>query len=140
MDRQPKYFFIWFILYNHIEIPAQFIYPLSQKSCDRKFLHFLIYFCFFLGYPTNEQINGITAFVDASNVYGSDIETANILRTHATGDSPGQLKINDGLLPVIDGVFKGGDTRAREMPALSAMHTVWLREHNRIGKKEAPKM
>ena len=87
-----------------------------------------------------EQINGITHFVDASNVYGSDDETANILRTHATNDTPGQLKINNGLLPIIDGDFKGGDVRAREMPALTAMHTVWVREHNRIGKKKVPRI
>ena len=30
--------------------------------------------------PVRKQINGITAFVDASNVYGSEKDTANKLR------------------------------------------------------------
>ena len=81
-----------------------------------------------------EQMNGITAFVDASNVYGSDNETAHRLRTF----SGGLLKtFGDDLLPQLPNdedviEFTGGDVRARENPGLSCLHTVFLREHNKI--------
>ncbi len=39
---------------------------------------------------------------------------------------------NNSLLPVINSNFTGGDIRATEHPALSVIHTLWLREHNRI--------
>ena len=94
------------------------------------------------GTPINgvrEQINEISAFIDASNVYGSDAERAEALRTM---DGTGKLKVSEGdLLPFnIDGLpnadstssefFFAGDFRANEQVALTAMHTIWVREHN----------
>ena len=86
---------------------------------------------------TREQFNAVTSFVDASNVYGSTITDANVLRTHRDG----LMKVGvGGLLPNTNqGLFEkdiertGGDVRAIEAPPLTTMHTVWLREHNRIG-------
>ena len=53
-----------------------------------------------------EQMNAITAFVDASNVYGSDEDTSNLLRSFVDG----KLKVNDtyvkDLLPTIDGMIQ----------------------------------
>ena len=79
--------------------------------------------------------NGITAFIDASNVYGSTDEVTNQLRTF----SGGKLKTSEGnLLPIgKDGLFQAGDIRANVQSGLTAMHTIWMREHNRIADEIA---
>ncbi len=74
-----------------------------------------------------EYSNEITAFIDASMVYGSDEETAASLR-----DEGGKLLLDeDGLLvSTDDGGVLAGDIRAAENVALTSMHTVFAREHN----------
>jgi hypothetical protein len=91
-----------------------------------------------------QQVNSITAFVDASNVYGSDDERAKKLRTM---DGTGRLKVSAGnLLPFnTDGLpngpstdpqfFVAGDIRANEQLGLAAMHTLFVREHNHLAGK-----
>ena len=76
-----------------------------------------------------QQINGITSFVDASNVYGSDTVTAASLRSFVDGKL---LLEEGGFLPKVNGTEAAGDVRALEMPGLAAMHTLWVREHNRL--------
>lgn len=90
-----------------------------------------------------QQVNEITAYIDASNVYGSDQERATALRTN---DGTGRLKVGPAnLLPFLEGHFDSagggtflpfeffaGDERVNENVALIAMHTVWMREHNRL--------
>lgn len=77
-----------------------------------------------------QQINQITAFIDGSGIYGSDAELAAQLRTFEGG----MLATSDGdLLPYGEGgFFQAGDIRANENVALTSMHTIWAREHNRI--------
>ncbi|MEM7425713.1 MAG: peroxidase family protein [Pseudomonadota bacterium] len=74
-----------------------------------------------------EYSNEITAFIDASMVYGSDEETAAALR----GDG-GKLALDENglLLPDDETVVLAGDVRAAENVALTSMHTVFAREHN----------
>ncbi|UYV12759.1 MAG: hypothetical protein NCW75_00370 [Phycisphaera sp.] len=87
-----------------------------------------------------EQVNAITAFIDASNVYGSDAPRAAELRTL---DGTGELKTSDGdLLPYnVNGfpnapthrdptLFLAGDVRCNEQVSLTALHTLFVREHN----------
>ncbi|NES04905.1 MAG: peroxidase, partial [Okeania sp. SIO2F4] len=100
--------------------------------------------------PSNprEQFNELTAWVDGSNVYGSDAERADWLRTF----DDGKLKVTEDptgdLLPRAEGdpnaphmsmeertgasTFIAGDVRANENVGLASMHTLWVREHNRI--------
>jgi hypothetical protein len=93
-----------------------------------------------------EQINLNTAYIDGSNVYGSDDQRASWLRTHVGG----RLKVTPSwtgdLLPYNDGtilnagtpekpdlsiaLFVAGDIRANEQPTLAAIHTLFVREHN----------
>ena len=93
-----------------------------------------------------QQLNEITGWIDASNVYGSDEERANALRTL---DGTGQLKTSKGkLLPFnttgltnaggpSESLFLAGDVRANEQVGLTAMHTLFVREHNRLAKRIA---
>lgn len=98
-----------------------------------------------------QQINLHSSFVDASNVYGANAERSVALRT-LTG---GKLKASDlsdhkkALLPKnvgglfndrgpakpprsADDFFVAGDARANEHVVLTCMHTLFLREHNRL--------
>ncbi|MDX2175846.1 MAG: peroxidase family protein [Candidatus Sumerlaeia bacterium] len=98
-----------------------------------------------------QQVNFLTAFVDASHVYGSDDARALALRTL---DGTGKLKTSEGgLLPYntegfpnapsgqIPTFFFAGDVRVNEQIGLTAMHTLFVREHNwwaeRIAREHA---
>ncbi len=88
-----------------------------------------------------EQENEITAWIDGSNVYGSDAQRATALRSL---DGSGRLKTSEGdFLPYnLEGLpnaggsganlFLAGDVRANEQLGLTAMHTLFVREHNRV--------
>ena len=60
---------------------------------------------------TREQMNAITAYVDASNVYGSDEVTGALLRTYSGGKLVVGGDSEKELLPEIDGMMQ-----VREMP------------------------
>jgi peroxidase len=81
------------------------------------------------GHPAT-AINTITGWLDGSQVYGSDAATAASLRT-----ADGHMKVSAGdNLPIVDSpqgpAFAAGDVRAQENPDLTALQTLFVREHN----------
>jgi hypothetical protein len=104
----------------------------------------------------------ITAYLDLSQIYGSDQATDNALRTFVGGQmktSPGGLPpldnstyftsaqlsainasvggmANDGPLPTSD-LFVTGDTRGNENVELTVLQTLFLDNHNRIATQLA---
>lgn len=89
-----------------------------------------------------EQITSISAYMDASNVYGSDDDTLKALRE---GDSAflktslgDLLPLNDGSIQMNGGSraeFMAGDIRANEHLGLLSLHTVLVRFHNLLAQK-----
>ena len=103
---------------------------------------------------SREYQNYSTTFLDGSSIYGSDSERAAWLRTFEGG----KLKTSDGNFmpwntlsgefnslidesaPVMKAqpgtvnqkLFVAGDERVNKNPAILALHTVFLREHNRL--------
>ncbi len=105
--------------------------------------------------PSNprQHKNDITAFLDASNVYGSDQTRADWLRTFNQGklktSSGGLLPFNtttsefgdqvdsnapnmDDAVGISPNIFVAGDFRANENILLTSFHTLFVREHNRL--------
>ncbi len=85
------------------------------------------------GTEPRDQMNSITGWVDASNVYGSTKEVSDRLRTFELG----KLKTREGkMLPPKVGDKFGlpdtGDVRSAENVLLLSYHTVFVREHNRM--------
>ncbi|XP_052660873.1 eosinophil peroxidase-like [Harpia harpyja] len=101
---------------------------------------------------TREQINAVSSFIDASTVYGSEDSVAKSIRNQT--NQLGLMAVNQNftdtgleLLPFENKTksicvltnesmnipcFKAGDKRVTENLALSALHTVFLREHNHL--------
>ncbi|XP_034530636.1 thyroid peroxidase [Notolabrus celidotus] len=102
-----------------------------------------------------QQMNSITSFMDASVVYGNTPKQESQLRD-LSGHN-GKLAVNTHFrdvkgrpyLPYVDTLpspcrqapdehrvecFSAGDTRVNEGLPLTTLHTLWLREHNRIAE------
>lgn len=74
-----------------------------------------------------EFTNEITSILDASMVYGSDAVTE-----EAVSSCPYLAMQQNGLPRDEDGNLVAGDVRAGENVALSSMHELFVREHNRL--------
>ncbi|XP_055952428.1 peroxidase-like [Argiope bruennichi] len=95
-----------------------------------------------------EQVNAVTAALDASNIYASENERLMDIRAN---DGTGMLRTNatehGDLLPADQGpyhvfcrqkklytCFKAGDVRGNQHAFLTGISTYYMREHNRIAK------
>ncbi|KAK1124010.1 hypothetical protein K0M31_007038 [Melipona bicolor] len=103
-------------------------------------------------FTPREQLNQLTSYMDASQVYGYDDALARDLRdltNHGLLREGPTIPGHKPLLPYASGqfvdcrrnplessinCFVAGDIRANEQVGLLAMHTIWLREHNRIAR------
>lgn len=120
-------------------------YPPTEGSTNKpNCIHFVRSLPGQLTLGQREQLNQVTAFLDASNVYGSDNCDSKMLRAFLGGrlNSTRNPITGKDLLPQTAThkecrapsklCFEAGDNRASEQPALAAMHTIFMREHNRI--------
>jgi peroxidase len=102
-------------------LPAGTVIPLTRVAIDPA-----------TGVPGHPAtaINTVTGWLDGSQVYGSDAATAASLRT-----PDGHMKVSAGdNLPIVmtaqGPAFVAGDSRAQENPDLTALQTLFVREHN----------
>lgn len=104
-----------------------------------------------------QQINAITAWIDGSQIYGSDPARADLLRTHVGGRLKDQSESGESYLPYNNATFFGsaapldmandaqlvpasalyvtGDRRGNENSELLSLQTLFMREHNFIADK-----
>jgi peroxidase len=102
-------------------LPAGTIIPLNRVAIDPA--------TGVAGHPAT-AINTVTGWLDGSQIYGSDPATASSLRT-----ADGHMKVSAGdNLPIVQTsqgpAFAAGDVRAQENPDLTALQTLFVREHN----------
>lgn len=98
-------------------------------------------------FSPREQVNDLTSYIDGSQVYGSNAIIGSSVREFEGGllrtgpPFPGTMATlpvdNENLAACMNTVdcFLAGDVRANEQISLTIMHTLWLREHNRIAKE-----
>ena len=98
-------------------------------------------------YAAREQLNALTSYIDGSNVYGSNEIIGNAVREFKGGllrvgpnfpqNQPSLPVDNQDIVACLNAFdcFLAGDVRANEQVSLTVMHTVWLREHNRIARE-----
>lgn len=91
-----------------------------------------------------QHANQISAYLDGSVIYGSDATRAAALRAFTGGklktgegnlmplNAEGLANANDAHIFADNQLFLAGDVRANENVELSAIHTLFVREHNQI--------
>ncbi|KAH7975009.1 hypothetical protein HPB49_022628 [Dermacentor silvarum] len=96
-----------------------------------------------------EQHNSRTSYIDGSQIYGVNEDAVRVLRAHEDGLLRSQSVNGDTLLPASmepamdncsqhgdNGMcFHAGDVRTNQNVGQVTMHTIWMRDHNRIARK-----
>ncbi|XP_054279946.1 peroxidase-like isoform X2 [Macrosteles quadrilineatus] len=132
-----------------IEIPSDDpVYSASRQSC-MSYVRSLPAMRSDCTFGPLEQLNQATHLLDGSMVYGNSVEKANSLRSRVFGRLRTVLKHGREFLPTIDNLnvnchvgknstcYQTGDTRVNVQPHLAVMHTLWVREHNRVAERLA---
>ncbi|CAG2169339.1 unnamed protein product, partial [Oppiella nova] len=91
------------------------------------------------------QMNELSAFIDASNVYGNSLNESFALRDKDGLLAVGLDRKGRHILPESNNIandqcsrpnkvcFRAGDnSRVNQHPALTTLHTLWMRQHNRV--------
>ena len=97
---------------------------------------------------SREQINVLSAYIDGANVYGANCKRATFLRRlDGSGKLKSELTRGGEFLPKNPGglsnakvppnaddhdFYIAGDVRSNEHGVLTSMHTLFVREHNRL--------
>ncbi|XP_017304704.1 peroxidasin-like, partial [Diaphorina citri] len=95
------------------------------------------------GFGPREQINQNSAYLDGSLIYGEHACQAKDLRSYDGKLNVTLMPGRKDLLPNTPThpecrsryCFVAGDGRASEQPGLTAMHTILMREHNRLAEQ-----
>lgn len=123
--------------------------PPGDKFLSHKELPFRRSLRGLTGVADNERpINTLTSAIDLVAVYGAnEPRNVELLEKTASGGLTGKLKTSPGdLLPLntkkfnnapdtSSRFFLAGDHRVNEHPVLTSLHTIFLREHNRLCDK-----
>lgn len=83
---------------------------------------------------TGTPLNFQTPYIDGSVIYGYNLTRLN---TKLRAMQDGLMIVDvEGNLPIDQyGMFISGDERVNEHIGLTAMHTLWVREHNRLARE-----
>uniref|UniRef100_A0A182VX06 Chorion peroxidase n=1 Tax=Anopheles minimus TaxID=112268 RepID=A0A182VX06_9DIPT len=99
------------------------------------------------GVSHGRQLSGVSHFIDGSAIYGTSTKQAHELRAHEGGrlkslfhrrfhnELPPLDRLKDTCDSSAELCFLTGDGRSNQLISLVAVHTLFLREHNRLARR-----